>query len=541
MQHLSLATATVIALLTCQAAQAASDQDYFHSCVKQEGNAALRRKVQKFGADALYGYQNDIANEVFAICKQRAIDSSERIDYPTYVYGVVEALAKAALYEKAKKESEAERKRDELNAPRLKAEKAIEDQASSIYFACLDSHARVLAVKSNEPAEVIAQASFASCRTERQGVFDAYRGHTNSFYPETMAAAEQVFQGQLLLVVIEARASRDPQPSADAMNFTWPDNLTVHASGPIVEGDAAKFAALPKFNTLELDSPGGLVGEALKMAANMDARGGIRTVVRSGSSCASACAMALFVSGETRVVYMGGRVGLHSCAMPDGTQAPECNKAMADNATAHGVPWGVIEAFGGETKPSSMLWLGAEDAECWGLMKWSALDSSHNGLACWQWGMKIKPVEVTLKNADDVLCRSNAGTSRTFISSGHDGQGFSDAYRRACERVAAYPSTPKYAAIDIIMWLMLTDPNILALKPGTLMAHILDDDNSQIGNCWKCLTIVGMTELMHGYAKEAQEDLERAVNVAKRDAGSAPEWLISRVGLAAAEAAKQNH
>jgi hypothetical protein len=55
------------------------------------------------------------------------------------------------------------------------------------------------------------------------------------------------------------------------------------------------------------------------MAANMDARGGIRTVVRPDASCASACAMALFVSGETRVVCMGGHIGIHSCAMPDGT------------------------------------------------------------------------------------------------------------------------------------------------------------------------------------------------------------------------------
>src|ERR1700722_13078854 len=78
---------------------------------------------------------------------------------------------------------------------------------------------------------------------------------------------------------------------ANAMDFTLRDNLTVRASGPIEGGDAAKFAALPKFDALELDSPGGLVGESLRMAANMDARGGIRTVVKPGASCASACAM----------------------------------------------------------------------------------------------------------------------------------------------------------------------------------------------------------------------------------------------------------
>jgi hypothetical protein len=327
------------------------------------------------------------------------------------------------------------------------------------------------------------------------------------------------------------------------MNFTRTNNLTVHASGPIEEGDAAQFAALPKFSTLELDSPGGFVGEALRMAANMDARGGIRTVVKPGSSCASACAMALFVSGETRIVYMGGRIGIHSCAMLDGTQAPECNKAMAANATAHGVPWGVIEGFAKYTKPSSMMWLGAEDAECWGLMKWSTADNSNNGIACFRWNLltdtKRKPEEVTAKNADDVLCRMNAGTSRTYISTGRDGQGFSDVYRRSCERIAADPKTPKYAAIDIIMWLTLTDPHVLALKPGTLVVNILDRDDDQIGNCWKCLTITAMSMLMHGRPVDAVQFFQKAMEVVKRNTGSVPAWLTSRIDIATAEAAKQ--
>jgi hypothetical protein len=331
---------------------------------------------------------------------------------------------------------------------------------------------------------------------------------------------------------------------ARAMNFALRDHLTVHASGPIERGDAAKFAALPNFHTLELDSPGGSVGEALSIAANMDQRGGIRSIVRSGASCASACAMALFVSGETRIVYMGGRVGIHSCARPDGAEAPECNKDMAANALAHGVPWGAIETFGNATKPSDMMWFSAEDAECWGLMKWSAEDDSNSGLACFQWAVftndNEKPAELTAKNADDILCRMNAGTSRIHVSTGREGQGFSDAYRRACERVAADPRTPKYAAIDIILWLTLTDPDILALKPGTLMIHILDGDNNQIGNCWKCLTIIGMTYAMHGYPREALKVFLKAVEVVKRDTGSVPAWLTSRVDLAAAEAAKKN-
>jgi hypothetical protein len=273
----------------------------------------------------------------------------------------------------------------------------------------------------------------------------------------------------------------------------------------------------------------------------MDARGRIRTVVKPGASCASACAMALFVSGETRVVYMGGAIGIHSCAKPDGTQVPECNEAMARNATNHGVPWGVIEGFGKFTEPSSMMWLGAEDAECWGFMRWSRSDTSNDGIGCWKWAMKLKPADVTANNASEVLCRMNAGSSRTFVSTGRDGQGFSDAYQRACERIAADPRTPKYAAIDIIMWLSLTDSNVSALKPATLMTHILDGDLNQINNCWKCLTIGAMSELMHGDLKDAIEHFQGAVNRVKLATGSVPAWLTNRLDFAVAEAAKQKH
>jgi SAM domain (Sterile alpha motif) len=222
-----------------------------------------------------------------------------------------------------------------------------------------------------------------------------------------------------------------------------------------------------------------------------------------------------------------GRLGIHSCFMGDGTPSPECNKEMAANALAHGVPWGVIESFGNQTKPSDVMWFGAEDAECNGLMQWSAEDDSHLGRACFLWATftndKRKPTEVTAKNADDIVCRMNAGTSRIYVPTGRDGQGFSDTY----------------AAIDIIMWLILTDPDILALKPGTLMVRILEYDNNHIGNCWKCLTIMGMSELMLGYPREALKDFQKAVSVVKRDTGSAPGWLTSRVDSAAAEAAKQ--
>ena len=237
-----------------------------------------------------------------------------------------------------------------------------------------------------------------------------------------------------------------------------------------------------------------------------------------------------------------GVFGIHSCATPDGIPAPECNEDMARNATKHGVPWGVIEGFGKYTKPSSMMWLGAEDAECWGLMRWNSSDTSNDGIACFAWTLLTnkngRPAEVTAKNANDLLCRMNAAFSPIYVSTGRDGQGFSNAYRRGCERIAADPKTPKYAAIDIIMWLTLTDPNIWALRPPALLFHILDSDESQIDNCWKCFTIFGMFNLTHGRPKEAVENFQRAANLVQRDTGSVPAWLTSRLDIAVSEAAK---
>jgi hypothetical protein len=62
----------------------------------------------------------------------------------------------------------------------------------------------------------------------------------------------------------------------------------------------------------------------------------------------------------------------------------------------------------------------------------------------------------------------------------------------------------------------------LALKPGTLVLHILNGDNNSAGNCWKYLVIFGMSEGMNGYARDALEDFKKAVSVVTRDTGSAP-------------------
>jgi len=68
------------------------------------------------------------------------------------------------------------------------------------------------------------------------------------------------------------------------------------------------------------------------------------------------------------------------------------------------------------------------------------------------------------------------------------------------------------------------------------MIHILDGDANHIGNCWKCLTIMGMTALMHGSLREALEGFL----LQSGKLPQSPGWLASRVDLAATQVAKEN-
>lgn len=200
MKPLLLSTIAGLALLVASAlcgqeAGAASDElDYFHGCVTHEIPAALRRFVAVDGYDSLLRAQADIVNSVFSICRQRTIDTSHRVDEQTYVSNAVEALFKPIP---KFVELEQQQKTD--------PEKALEDQAVTAYSICLQGTARGLSRTSNDPSEVIEQASFAGCTKNRQIVFDTFHSHNKSFSPEAMTAFEQEFQRKLPQIVMKTR------------------------------------------------------------------------------------------------------------------------------------------------------------------------------------------------------------------------------------------------------------------------------------------------------------------------------------------------
>jgi hypothetical protein len=185
--------------------------------VDREAKAAVERAVKQ-EPDVIYGYHTTLNNEVISTCnpqlRRESLNDSINSTNPDYSYinAAVEAQANLARSGKVKQAMEAERKQAELNAPRLKAEKAEEDKAASTYYACLKSHAKILALISKEPAEVIIHATFPSCSAERQATFDIIKRHTSYVDLDTMDAMDGVFKQNLLLEVIKARA----QPAAPA-------------------------------------------------------------------------------------------------------------------------------------------------------------------------------------------------------------------------------------------------------------------------------------------------------------------------------------
>ena len=215
---------------TCRANSCPPNLSYgnFRICVDHEAKGAVARAVEK-NPNAIYGYPIAIENEVIATCnpqlKRETVQDNLFTTDANYLYlnSAIEAHQKAARDAHADKESEERRKKEALDAPRLKAEKAEQDKVLQDYAACLIRNAKILSLNSNEPAEVIVKASLPSCSKERQVVVDVRRRHNNDFSEEFMAGVEETFKKHLLLEVIETRAlpaAPPPPPPASTKHET---------------------------------------------------------------------------------------------------------------------------------------------------------------------------------------------------------------------------------------------------------------------------------------------------------------------------------
>ncbi len=162
----------------------------------------------------------------------------------------------------------------------------------------------------------------------------------------------------------------------------WRGGKALRISGVIEKGLADRLAAvLPQLvpyrhgvPVLLLDSPGGNVGEALRVSALLG-QNPVHMVVPDGANCSSACASILFIAGAYRTAEPFAELGQHSCAV-NGKPLPECNEILAQHAIEHGVSHGSIMAFVSFAPPDQMMNFSREDADGWG---WTRYPGEREG------------------------------------------------------------------------------------------------------------------------------------------------------------------
>lgn len=141
------------------------------------------------------------------------------------------------------------------------------------------------------------------------------------------------------------------------------DGSTAYLKGKIELGDAARFDMLvesAKPRMLELDSTGGnlVAGVAIGMKAR-ERR--MKTLVRNGATCASACGI-IWVSANERYLDDKARVGFHSAAEAGKSARVDfANDGIAKYLFSLGMRMEFV-VFALQSDPRGVSWLGHENA-----------------------------------------------------------------------------------------------------------------------------------------------------------------------------------
>jgi hypothetical protein len=165
-----------------------------------------------------------------------------------------------------------------------------------------------------------------------------------------------------------------PAPPPPPKPHIWATGTDVVITGEIEANDYAVFVdtVLPETKTVYLNSPGGHLAPALKIAIMVKERE-YETVVENDGVCASACGV-IWLSGKLRRMLLGSRIGLHSArAKEDSTLTRSAfgTTQMANYLLSLG-PYYVPEAiisFIEKIEPKDMRYIGVTEATERGLLK----------------------------------------------------------------------------------------------------------------------------------------------------------------------------
>ena len=172
-----------------------------------------------------------------------------------------------------------------------------------------------------------------------------------------------------LAAALTPLALASPAPAANI----WATGTNVVITGQIEANDYAVFVdtVLPETKTVYLNSPGGRLSPALKIAIMIRERD-YETVVENYGVCASACAV-IWLSGNGRRMLPGSRIGLHSARAKDDptwkrsdfgtTQMTNYLLSLGPN-----VPEAII-SFIEKTEPKAIHYIGVTEATELGLLE----------------------------------------------------------------------------------------------------------------------------------------------------------------------------
>jgi hypothetical protein len=122
-------------------------------------------------------------------------------------------------------------------------------------------------------------------------------------------------------------------PAGEPMRFTLVQDGVLEARGNIDAGASARLVAELEARgeyvaTVSLDSPGGVLTEAIRMAEEIRKRG-LNTRVENEKTCASSCPL-MFAGGVRREAAPKAHVGVHQFYASDGGPLVTSAQALAD-------------------------------------------------------------------------------------------------------------------------------------------------------------------------------------------------------------------
>jgi len=152
----------------------------------------------------------------------------------------------------------------------------------------------------------------------------------------------------------------------------WAIGTNVVITGGIEANDYAVFVdtVLPETKTVYLNSPGGRLAPALKIAIMVSERE-YETVVEHNGVCASACAV-IWLSGKARRMLPGSRIGLHSARTneePTSTRSDFGTIQMTNYLHTVGKLPETIISFIEKTESKDMHFIGVTEATELGLLE----------------------------------------------------------------------------------------------------------------------------------------------------------------------------